>query len=390
MTGHPHHPAPAARLLAAAMAIFFVLAAVGVLRLGLAAWQFRQGALPAWAGNATYFEGQAVRNPAHARAVLRSAVAANPRASSAWISLGLAAEDARDAPEAARDFAAAAQVDHLYLPAWSAANFFFRRGDPARFWQEAARAAALAPGDLAPLVDLADRMEPAAPVAIARLSPTRPLERAYLDFLIGKQRWDSAQSIAWEIAAHHDPSDGARLLDLVDRLLAAGREDAALALCTGMYMHACPAPDSGSPSVLSNGGLDAAPSGHAFDWRLPASPGVRVQWQSGQLEFRLAASAPAPCALLEQPVRLLPRRYRLRFEYRIEGTAVRWVVDQPAAGEQTSPLYAGNAREWSHAEWRFSASRAGLARLRLICGREPGSVRGAGAVGARAVSLEVL
>ncbi len=409
-TVHLCRRARATRLLAAGILIFCVLAALGVLRLGFAEWRFRQGELPAWAGSAAYFEGQAQRTPAGAREALRSAVAANPRASSAWISLGLAAEDAGDAAGAARDFAAAAQVDQLYLPAWSAANFFFRRGDAARFWPAAARAAALAPGDLAPLLDLADRMEPDAPAAVARLAPaglteaTRPLERAYLDFLIGKQRWDSAQSLAWRIEAHQDPGDAARLLDLVDRLLAAGRGDAALALCTRMRSRPikdCPAPDPGSASVLTNGNLAIAASGHGFDWRLPASPGVRVEWHSGQLEFRLPASGPASYVLLEQPVRLSPRRYRLRFAYRIEGAALTWVADQAGLGEQTSPPYTGashegeSARQWSQAEWRFAASRTGLARLRLVC-RQPGAARltgavaMAGAAGARDVSLAVL
>ena len=62
---------------------------------------------------------------------LRAAVSLNPRLSSAWIQLGLNAEADGNLPEAETDLLRAASVDHLYVPAWTLANFYFRRGDAA-------------------------------------------------------------------------------------------------------------------------------------------------------------------------------------------------------------------------------------------------------------------
>jgi Tfp pilus assembly protein PilF len=68
---------------------------------------------------------------------------ARPRSSSAWIDTGLAAEEAGDYAGAERSLLEAARIDRQHLPAWSLANFYFRRGDPASFWPWARRAAAL-------------------------------------------------------------------------------------------------------------------------------------------------------------------------------------------------------------------------------------------------------
>ena len=62
--------------------------------------------------------------------------------------LGLAKERAGDFEGAARDLLRAAEVDRQYLPAWTLANFYFRRGDRPAFRNWVRRSAELAPGDL--------------------------------------------------------------------------------------------------------------------------------------------------------------------------------------------------------------------------------------------------
>jgi tetratricopeptide (TPR) repeat protein len=387
MTDRRSRRARAERLLAAGLFTFFAAAICWTARLAWAEGMFRQNLPAAFVGNAVYYEGWAEREPTHERDALLCAVAADPRDSSAWISLGLAAEGAGEWKEAARDFEAAERVDRQYLPAWSSANFFFRHGDISQFWRAAARAAAMAQGDLAPLIDLVDKMESDATVALSHLGPTPRLERAYLDFLIGKGRWDGAQSVAWRILAHRDPLDAARLLGLADRLLAAGRGDGALALCRKIIN--CPAPDPAAGRVLTNGNLEFVPTGHGFDWRVTVPRTVGVRWESGRLVFQPSGSEPDEYALLEQSILMGPRRYRLRFEYRTPGTGLRWVTSQKGLAEQSSPTYAA-AEIWRKAEWSFAAQRAGLARLRLVYRREPGSTRIAGDAGVRHLSLEIL
>jgi tetratricopeptide (TPR) repeat protein len=149
---------------------------------------------------------------------LRTAVSLNPRLSPAWIYLGLDAEAGGNLPEAEADLLQATRVDRQYLPAWTLANFYFRRSEAAKFWPWAARAAALTFDDYRPLLRLADAFEPSPQIVATRLGGGAPVLRAYLDLLIGAGRLDSAQEIARLLAARHDPSDQARLADFAYRV----------------------------------------------------------------------------------------------------------------------------------------------------------------------------
>ena len=142
---------------------------------------------------------------------LRTAVDLNPRLSAAWIRLGLGAEANGDLLAAETDLLQAARVDHLYVPAWTLSNFYFRRGDADKFWPWAERAALLTFDDYRPLLRLADALDPSPQRAATRLGGGAPLLRAYLDLLINAHRTGPAREIARLLAAHHDPSDQLRL-----------------------------------------------------------------------------------------------------------------------------------------------------------------------------------
>lgn len=148
---------------------------------------------------------------------LRAAVSLNPRLASAWIQLGLDAEADGNPQEAETDLLQAARVDRLYLPSWTLANFYFRRGDPAKFWPWAERAARLTFDDYRPLLRLADAFEISPEQVAIRLGGGAPLLRAYLDLLINAHRPDSAREIARLLAARHDPADRDRLAAFADR-----------------------------------------------------------------------------------------------------------------------------------------------------------------------------
>ena len=156
---------------------------------------------------------------------LRAAVDADPRLSPAWIRLGLSSENDGNLSEAEEDLLEAARVDHQYVPAWTLANFYFRRDDSRSFWPWAQKATVLTFDDYRPLLRLADALEVSPREAMAHLQgnePPVPLARAYLDLLIGQGRLDAAQEVAHVLAARHDPSDRARLADLAARRRRAG------------------------------------------------------------------------------------------------------------------------------------------------------------------------
>src|SRR5262245_55664891 len=74
-------------------------------------------------------------DPERATNLLERAVALNPWDTTARIRLGLRREAAGDLDRAEQDLLEAARHDRLYLPRWTLANYYFRRGNTARFWQ---------------------------------------------------------------------------------------------------------------------------------------------------------------------------------------------------------------------------------------------------------------
>jgi len=150
-------------------------------------------------------------NPPTRETQLHRALDQNPRLSSAWITLGIEAERAGDAAGAERMLLEAARVDRQFLPAWTLANFYFRRGDDANFWPWAKRASGLTFDDYRPLLRLCDHLDPDASRVVGRLSGGPPVLRAYLDLLIEQHRADVAQEVARLLRAYHDPADRARL-----------------------------------------------------------------------------------------------------------------------------------------------------------------------------------
>jgi tetratricopeptide (TPR) repeat protein len=258
------------RLFAGLFFLSFVLAAGGTLRLAISELASRP------MGNAAYYQTLAQRQPELAPYALREVVRLNPRESGAWIALGLEAEQEGDLKEAERCLAEAEKFDRQYLPAWTSANFFFRRANDPQFWRAAARAAAMSYDDPAPLIALADRREPRVIPALERLGDSARLERGYLHFLIGESRWREAEDVAARLIARRNPQDSELLLALTDRLIAAGEGGAAWAVWTGVR-------GGGGPRGLTNGDFVTQPSGQGFDWRVTAPPGGSAHWEPARI-----------------------------------------------------------------------------------------------------------
>src|ERR1700730_7708308 len=119
-----------------------------------------------------------------ASAELDRALALNPRHAAAWIARGLEAEAAGDQKKAKASLLQAAEIDHLYLPRWTLANFYLRAGDLPQFWRWARRAAEVT-YDPAALFQLCWRVSGDAQEILQQAIPDTPvLREAYLDFLV--------------------------------------------------------------------------------------------------------------------------------------------------------------------------------------------------------------
>ncbi|HTM11786.1 MAG TPA: hypothetical protein VL127_02680 [Bryobacteraceae bacterium] len=383
------------RLFAGISVFGFALALGATLRLAVAecAWRWGSGPGAGWTltlGNARHFEDLAERQPVSAGSWLRVAVRLNPHDSIAWMALGLAAERDDDMEKAAAYLLEAEKVDRQYLPAWTSANFFFRRVNHLQFWRAASRAAAISYDDMAALIDLADHREPNAIAALERLGESARLERGYLHFLIGRSRWREAAAVAARLCLRGDPGDRELLLNFTDRLIEANEGEAALAAWNGL--HPLPGPDRASHGMLVNENFKRQPSGHGFDWRVTVPPPGSVHWEPSKLKLSLADSTPDAFTLLEQRVVLEPGRYRLRFEYRTEGlaeqTGLRWTLLQGGRVEASSPAWA-QASKATVAEWYFPVAKAGLYALTWIYSRVPGTTRPEGRAQLSLAGLEM-
>ncbi len=378
------------RILSFGGVLFFGLAALAAIRLAVAETVLRQdtseaieraiailGPTPV----AAYEERRAEIDAPNARDALKHAVAANPRSSEAWIQLGMIEESGGNFASAERCLLEASRVDRQYLPAWTLANFYFRRANRALFWTWADRAAALAYDDLRPLLQLCDQFETEPFRMLAHFGDARRLRPAYLDFLIGENRLNAAYEVAKGM--RDDPANDPLLIDLADREVRAGNAVPAIELWNAASGFSPIKPPEGR--VLTNGDLARAPLNLGFDWRLVATEGVAETWRPSELVFTFSGSQPEACVLLEQTIYFVPRHFRLRFDY-LTGVAapsgVRWALDDKA-GPPIEP-----SDRWR--EGVFGVPRtSGLARLKLIYLREPGTTRTEGRIELRNLRLEV-
>ena len=259
------------------------------------------------------------------------------------------------------------------MPAWTLANYYFRRGDPQQFRKWARRAAELIPGDVDPLLVLCDRMDRGN--ALGMLPDQRKFDWAYFDFLIRRDRMEDAERVANTLAARHEAEDLRRLAAFTTRLIDTGRSAAAIATWRSLF------PAATSPV---NGDFRNPPSGQGFDWRTPPANGVTPAWTPGRMTFWLTGGQPEDCIFLEQPVPVKPGPYQLRFEYAGDLTGIRWTLQSAGSAElESHPA-------WTPAERKFLIQEDGIAWLRLLYRRHIGVPKAEGQIEIRRVQWEPL
>ena len=375
------------KILSLVSAVSFGLAALTAVRLAVADTIFREDtpdaikrAIAVVGPDAGFEQRLAEIDVPNARQALERAVAANPRASAAWIALGLIEESAGEFDAAERSLSEASRVDRQYLPAWTLANFYFRRANREKFWVWADRAASLTYDDFRPLLRLCDEFEPDPNRMLAHFGDLRRMQPPYLNFLIGEGRLDAAEQVAkgmW-----NDRANDPLLIDLADREVRAGNAVPAIELWNAASGFIPLDPSQGR--ILTNGDLARAPLNLGFDWRLVETEGVAETWRPSELVFTFSGSEPEACVVLEQTMYFVPRHFRLRFDYLtgvVAPSGVRWALDNSAG----PPLGAND--KWREGVFDIPRTR-GLAHLRLVYQREPGTTRTEGRIEFRNLRLE--
>lgn len=323
-------------------------------------------------------------------AELDRALALNPRFTAAWIARGLEAETAGDHKKAEASLLQAAEIDHLYLPRWTLANFYFRAGDLPRFWTWARRAAGMA-YDPAALFQLCWRASGDGREILQLAIPDAPaIRQAYLDFLLRTNRLEAAEPLAVELSESAGASQLDLLLRYCDALLARKQAGPALQVWNALAARGIIPYRSLDPrtGALTNGELAAAPLSRGFDWRPARVEGAALSFETGLREMSLSLSGKQPesCDFIEQYLAVVPNiKYRFRYRYRTRDlaaeTGLAWsFVDARTVAELAAGAVPASPG-WNEQTLTFSTGAGSdLLRVLLRYRRRAGSMRAEGSV----------
>lgn len=337
-------------------------------------------------------------DPGRAAAALRQAAASNPYDARAWIELGLRYEADGNLPLAERTLLRAAHESHVYLPAWTLMNYYFRRNQAERFWFWARSAVPMIWGDPSPLFHLCGRLKEDGGL-IDRLDIRRPeLQTAYLFYLLDTGRPDLAGPTSRRLLQSNRNADVPLLLEACDRLLASNHAGDALAIWNGLAAtHRIPG--EGAPAergkLLYNGDFAASPTRHGFDWRLPTIEGIGAAREENPVGLRLAFSGAQP-EDAEPLVQLTPvdenTAYTLAFGYRTSGiaagTGLYWRIGDANRGDVivSGESLASDDPVEDHIAF-VAPPGCRLVRVALVYRRRPGTTRISGFIVLRDVDL---
>jgi O-antigen ligase len=352
--------------------------------------QSLQGAIRLRPSRAEYYFALSEMEPDGDIGLLERAIARNPYFTRARIRLALEMEMLGRPGESERLILEAALHDRQFLPAWTAANFYFRRNRVEEFWSWARAAAQISYDDARPLFDLCFRVTNDGREVLDRVvGRQRRVERQYLAYLVAARRWPDAHFLAARIAGRPEEADRDPLLAYIDAALAAGQFVPAFQIWQALGRRRLPPGAPPEPALLANGDFAHEISNRAFDWRVPATPGVEArQTNEGgpRLYLALSGNEPERCEILSHPLALeRGGAYVLRFQYRTSGlpkqTGLYWSLDNG----REYPIDASEA--WQFVAWPFEASDE-AERLSLGYRRLLGTTRVEGLIALRGMVME--
>lgn len=338
--------------------------------------------------NSKYISALAAFPGHQSPALLRRIVALNPFDSQSWIQLGLLAETQQHDPAlAGRYYLRAAAVDHMYLPRWTLANFYFRQQDRDKFFKWASGALAVTPYDATPLFMALWSMSPDADRIAAAIPSRESVLLQYASFLSQTNRlqlvnpvFDRAISLSPSGLPLSETNPGAILPNpataILDRFLQAGNVEQALhlwhRLTAAHWLPSYSTPSTARP--LTNSDFRFPLLAHGFDWAAPPAAGVAIDQfpDLNQIRFTFSGTQPETCPLLVQYLPLQTgRRYRLAWTAAMDqigpANGVAWRLDSfqngspvpVPTGLTSSDVTSGHDAE---ASWEFqvpNSSRSG-------------------------------
>lgn len=331
-------------------------------------------------------------NQENSQKLLATALHLDPYNAEADIEMGLQYEANGDFAHAERSLLQAYAVDHTYLPRWSLANYYFRRGNMPAFWTWARSAAAMPSDDISPLFALCWRASQNPRQITATIANNQPkFLRQYVGFLETKDQPGELAAIATRLVLHGNPAENrASLLSAVNALVADNDANAAQSLWHVLMEHHWIVADT---TVPNNADFARAPLPVSFDWSLPQAFGMD-SW-AGQLGLAVEFSGnePESYTIAEQTIILKPGDYILGYTYETTGiapdTGIQWQIAQTGSKSALATSSDLSSDDLQHATLKFTVPQgASLLSLRLIYQRALGTTPITGTLEVRSVHIQ--
>ena len=286
------------------------------------------------------------------------------------IERGLAFDRARHFEDAEASFLEAARLDHLYVPAWTLAGFYFRRSRVEDFWTWAKHALACGTRDMGALFDLCARVDPRVSAIWERAMPDRKeVWNEYLAYAIEAGKWDRAADAAGRLGTRASQQDVPTLLAFCDLAIEKGIAPSAVPAWNALAQRALI--DAAPVHLLADPGFHHPPLGRGFSWKLTSIHGVRAEWTANPKRFVFSGLQPDECILLSQPLALEPNtHYRITTRATSEDVNLIWRVriDGKPVGStfQTPPVFRTATLELAYERRSGGVNRPGTYSLESV------------------------
>jgi hypothetical protein len=289
-------------------------------------------------------------------------------------------------------------LDHDFIPVSTLTNFYFRRGDPARFFPAARRILAFSQGDLAPVFRMAWALAPNSNRMLTEGMPDAPRPLiAYLNWLLAYDLLDAADPVSVHLLSHFPNEGREALLSYCDRLIAAGHWERAAGLWNDLDARKLVATGPVRGHAILNASFRPGSLSRGFDWRLTTVEGIETNPDSPSLWIRFSGGQPDRVEIVSQTL-LFDTGDCYRLHSRLESSGIDaalglyWAILNPRDGStisRSADLSAANG----NSEWTFTVDKSGsggtaLLRLGLLYERPLGGPRGDGWVRIDSLSLE--
>ena len=350
--------------------------------------------------NATYLDRLASWQPDNRKTLLERSVAENPFNYNALIRLGLMAEMQEGDNVAAENwYRRAATVNHMFLPRWTLANFYFRQQRPYEFFHWTKETLELTPYASDPVFAQMWQMTQDEETLESTIPDNPRILLQYAWYLANNKLYDSIPRAVERLVRLVDKRDAAKwgrddlLAVAEDHMLAAGDLKPALRVWSilnnaGWIEQSVPA----EQSPLTNGEFRQPFYHHGFDWKTVENPGCRAEQFSDAAELRISlyGDEAEKLTLAQQYVAIAPgapytMKWQIQTDDLVQPSGFEWHL-HPVGGS-TQELVSGDL-VGPNPTWDFVApADAKTFLLTLEYSRALGTMRARGSMAVKSVAI---